>query len=101
MRFTPWNWERVLGADAGGFFIPGACRIPCWPFQALESPLHSPKCSAKSCRERTWIIFSFPRSWFGFTSSCPVVCNLALPCWEFQILRREGAGCGKSLPWGG
>lgn len=78
MRFTPWRWERVLGADAGGFFIPGACGIPCRPFQALESPLHSPKCSAKSCRERTWIMF--PSQEIGLGSLPPALWFVTWPC---------------------
>lgn len=91
----PGAGQGCWGLIQGTFSVPGARGIPPWPFPLLVL--------SSALQRKDLDRFPFPRGWFGVTSPCPGICNLALPCpaGNSIFLRREGAGCGKSLPWGG
>lgn len=97
----PGAGEGCWGLMQGTFLHHRSLWNSSLALSSIGEPTALSQCSLKPCTERTWIIF--PSQGVGLGSLPPALGFVTWPCPAgiSIFLRQEGAGCGKSLPWGG
>lgn len=91
----------MLGADAGDFFHPRSLWSSSLALPSIGEPTVLSQCSPKPCKERTWIMFLSQGVGLGSLPPALGFVTWLCPAGNSISVRREGTGCGKSLPWGG